>query len=504
VITRRAFVSGAVGAAAVAAAAGRAGAASEIEEATIEGLGAAMGRGATTAARLVELYLARIAALDARTVRSVLVTNPDAPRDAELLDRERAGGRVRGPLHGIPILVKANLDTADRMPTSAGSLALAGHRARKDAAVVARLRAAGAVLLGKTNLSEWANIRSTHSSSGWSAEGGQTRNAYVLDRSPSGSSSGSASAAAASFCAAAVGTETDGSILSPASCQGLVGLKPTVGLLGGAGIIPIAHSQDTAGPMARTVADAALLLAGLGGPDDAAASLRAATLRGARLGVLARDELSRSPAAERVFAEAARAMRDAGAVLVEDVRVPDTYREVELDVLLHELKHDLGVYLAASGARVRSLADVIAFNEANAAAEMPFFGQELFVMAQRKGPLTDPAYRELLPKHRSARRGLEAALARHRLDALIAPTGGPAWTIDLVNGDACGYSSTSLAAVAGTPSITVPAGDERGLPIGVSFMGPARGEARLLALARAFEQVTRARRPPAFRATVGA
>jgi amidase len=519
VLTRRGFVEAALATGAALSLARRAraqpGASFELAETSLAALAAGLREGRYTSKRLVELYLGRIAAIDADTVRSMLAQNPDAARDAERLDAERAAGKLRGPLHGVPIVVKGNLDTADRMPTTAGSLALAGHLARQDAHVVERLRAAGCVLLGKSNLSEWANIRSTTSSSGWSAEGGQTRNAYALDRSPSGSSSGSASAVAANLAAAAIGTETDGSILSPSSCQGLVGLKPTVGLVSRSGIIPIAHSQDTAGPMTRTVADAALLLHAIAGPDprdpatararvaDYPAALAGASLKGVRLGVLPRDDFSKSPHAERLFTEALAALRHEGAEIIDPVEpTRESFGAAELEVLLYELKADLAAYLAARDAPVKSLADVIAFNQANAAREMPFFGQELFLMAEKKGPLTSPEYRKARASCvKLARGGLEKALRGKRLDALVAPTGGPAWLIDHVNGDAYGYSSTSLAAVAGTPSITVPAGLAAGLPIGVSFMGPAFGEARLCAIAHAFERATQARRPAALRPT---
>jgi amidase len=488
----------------------------ELEEATLAALGDGLRSGKLTSRRLVELYLERIASLD-KPLRSVLYTNPDALRDADALDAERKGGRVRGPLHGIPILIKGNIDTADKMATTAGSLALAGHIAKKDAFVVERLRAAGCILLGKTNLSEWANFRSTHSSSGWSGEGGQARNPYALDRSPAGSSSGSGAAAAASFAAVCVGTETDGSILSPSSCQGLVGLKPTVGLVSRSGIIPIAHTQDTAGPMARSVADAAALLGAMVGADprDAAtarapragdymASLTPNGLKGARIGVARKRFFGGNTAADRVGEDALRVLRDAGAVLVDPADIAaDGVDDAELEVLLYEFKADLDVYLAASGTGVKSLADVIAFNDAHAKEEMPLFGQELLLQAVKKGPLTDAAYRKALAKCRRQAQTIDAIMAKHRLDAVLTPTGGPAWLIDPVNGDASTGSSTTPAAVAGYPAITVPAGDVRGLPLGITFMGKPWSEAALLRLAYGFEQITKARRPPDFRATVG-
>jgi len=520
-LTRRGLMEAALGAGALVALARRAhgkkapASTFELAETSLAELGEGMRQGRFTAKRLVELYLGRIAAIDEATVNAMMVLNPDAARDAEKLDAERAGGKVRGPLHGIPVVVKGSLDTADKMHTTAGSLALAGHIARRDSFVVERLRAAGCVLLGKTNLSEWANIRSTTSSSGWSAEGGQTRNAYALDRSPSGSSSGSASAVAANLAAAAIGTETDGSILSPSSCQGLVGIKPTVGLVSRAGIIPISHSQDTAGPMTRSVADTALILAAIAGPDprDAAtarskpadypAALASASLRGKRLGVLPRAPFSKSPHSEKIFAEALAAMKGEGAEIIDPVTVTkESFDEAELDILLFELKADLDAYLRDAGAAVGSLADVIKFNQDNAEQEMPLFAQEMFVLAQAKGPLTTPAYRKAKSKCQGVSKALHATLKGKRLDALIAPTGAPAWLIDHVNGDASGYSSTSLAAVAGTPSVTVPAGLALGLPVGVSFMGPAYGEAALLALAHAFERATQARRPAELKPSV--
>jgi amidase len=488
----------------------------ELEEATIADLAAGMAAGRFTARRLAELYLGRIAALD-KDLRSVLYTNPDALAAADALDAERKSGKVRGPLHGVPILVKGNIDTGDALATTAGSLALAGRRAARDAFVVERLRAAGCVILGKTNLSEWANIRSSHSSSGWSGEGGQCRNPYALDRSPSGSSSGSAAAAAASFCAAAVGTETDGSILSPSSCQALVGIKPTIGLCSRSGIIPIAHSQDTPGPMARTVADAAALLLAMAGfdtrdpataasrgawtPPDLATLLDKGALKGARLGVARKRFFGHDPAPDAAAAAALQIAKDAGAVLVDPVDIGDNVGDAELDVLLYELKADLATYLADAGAPVKDLADVIAFNEAHAKEEMPFFAQELFVAAQKKGPLTDAAYRKAKDKCRAAARGLDSAFAKHKLDAVIAPTGGPAWLIDHVNGDAFTGSSTEPTAVAGYPAITVPAAFHRGLPIGVSLMGRPFSEPKLIRLAFALEQASRVRARPTFRPT---
>jgi amidase len=515
-------ISAAVGAGlpgtAQARAAGRPGAAPaiELEEATVAQLRAALDSGQVTARALTEQYLARIEAIDRGGPRlnSVIETNPDALAIADELDR-RTG--PRGPLHGIPVLLKDNVDTGDRMLTTAGSLALADRPAPRDAFIAERLRAAGAVIIGKTNLSEWANFRSTRSTSGWSGRGGQTRNPYILDRNPSGSSSGSGSAVSASLAALAVGTETDGSIVSPATHSGVVGLKPTLGLVSRAGIIPIAHSQDTAGPMTRTVADAAVLLGVLAGidPRDPATAasaghahadytrfLDADGLRGARIGVTWKGT-GVSDDVTRVFARSVDAMRRLGAVIVEEVEIPhaNDYGDTELEVLLYEFKADLNAYLATRApGGPRTLADLIEFNERNADREMPFFGQELFLQAQEKGPLTSREYLDALAKNQrlSGREGIDAALKAHRLDALIAPTGGPAAPIDLVNGDRWtgGYSSAS--AVSGYPHITVPMGYVHGLPVGLSFFAGAWSEPTLLRYAYAFEQATRARRPPRY------
>ena len=493
----------------------------ELEELGLGDLGAGLRSGRWSSRALVEQYLGRIASLDAQgpTLRHVLETNPDAIAIADSLDAERRAGRVRGPLHGIPILVKDNIDTADRMSTSAGSLALAGSRAARDAHLVERLRAAGAILLGKTNLSEWANFRSTHSSSGWSGRGGQGRNPYALDRTPSGSSSGSAGAVAASYGAVAVGTETDGSVTSPAAACSLVGMKPTVGLVSRSGIIPIAHSQDTAGPMARTVTDAAILLAAMAGADardpathavritDYVGQLDAGALRGARIGVARKKYTGYSVSTDAVFERALVVMREHGAVIVDpaDLETAGKFDDAEFEVQLYEFKADLESYLAAlpAGARARTLSDLIAFDKAHAKEEMPFFQQEIFEMAAKKGPLTSPAYRKALAKCRSLSRtkGLDLTFAKHRLDALVAPTQGPPALIDLVNGDPSGGSSTTPCAVAGYPAITVPMGYASGLPLGITFMGLAWSEGALLRFAFAFEQATRVRHAPRFLAT---
>lgn len=489
-------------------------------EATVDQLQAAMGRGELTAVALTQAYLDRIAAIDQAgpTLRAVIEVNPDALAIAARADRERAAGRVLGPLHGIPVLVKDNIDTADRMRTTAGSLALLEAKPAQDATVVSRLRAGGAVLLGKTNLSEWANFRSTRSISGWSGRGGQTRNPYALDRNTSGSSSGSAAAVAASLCAVAVGTETDGSIVSPSSVCGLVGVKPTVGLVSRAGIIPISASQDTAGPMARTVRDAALLLGVLASadardpatqarpaelPTDFTLGLDRAALTGSRLGIF-RGGMALAPKTEAVLADAIAALRAAGAEIVDPVEIAGQKElgDAEFEVLLYEFKDGLNAYFASLGpdAPIKSLEALIAFNRAHADREMPYFGQELLEQAQAKGPLSDKAYLDALATCRRLARaeGIDAVLASHRLDALVTLTNGPGWPIDPVSGDSYTGGSSSLAAVAGYPSVTVPAGQIMGLPVGISFTGPAWSEARLLQLAADFERRTATRRPPEF------
>jgi amidase len=492
----------------------------ELEELTIAELQSGLQSGKYTARSLVKKYLDRIDEVDKNgpMLNSVIEINPDALSIAEALDRERKDRRARGPLHGIPILIKDNIDTADRMMTTAGSLALVGSRPAQDAFIVKRLREAGAVILGKTNLSEWANFRSSHSSSGWSGRGGQTRNAYELDRNPCGSSSGSGSAAAANLCAAAIGTETDGSVVCPSTANSLVGIKPTVGLISRSGIIPISHSQDTAGPMARTVTDAAMLLAALVGIDSndpmtklsAGKSLNDYTpflnkegLRGARLGV-ARKYFGFNDRVDKLLNERIEDLKKLGAVIVDPADIPTSgkFDDSELEVLLYEFKADLNAYLGklGSSSQVHSLKEVIAFNEKNRDREMPYFGQDLFIKAEAKGPLTEKKYLQALAKNHllSRAQGIDFIMRKHRLDALVAPTGGPAWPTDWINGDhfTGGYSSAS--AVAGYPHITVPAGYVFGLPVGISFFGGAWSESKLIKYAYAFEQATKARQPPRF------
>jgi amidase len=496
-----------------------------LEEATIAQLQEWMTSGRYTSRQITDLYLKRIDEIDRRgpELRSLIEINPDAGSIADGLDAERRTKGPRGPLHGIPVVIKDNIDTGDRMQTTAGSLALEGQPAPADAFVAQRLRAAGVVIIGKTNLSEWANARSTHSSSGWSARGGQVKNPYALDRNPCGSSSGTGAAVAANLAAVGVGTETDGSIVCPSSATGLVGIKPTLGLVSRTGIVPIAHSQDTAGPMARTVADAAALLGAMTGVDaadaesvrsrahvarDYTAALDAAALKGARLGVARKRYFGYSDATDRLIDRAIADLKAQGATIVDPVNIPSASKldACENEVLLYELKADLKKYLAARGASVpvHSLADVIAFNEREKDREMPFFGQELFIQSQAKGALTSPAYRAALTKCRTLARqqGIDLVMRQHNLDALIAPTGSPAWTTDLVNGNHFLGASSTPAAVAGYPSITVPAGDVRGLPVGISFIGRAWSEPRLIALAYAYEQATKHRRPPQFKPNV--
>lgn len=496
----------------------------ELDEVTLGGLQEGMASGKYTAHSLAELYLKRIESVDGQgpALRSVIETNPDALDIARKRDAERAAGRLRGPLHGVPVLIKDNIGTADRMETTAGSLALMGARPAKNAPLVARLINAGAVLLGKTNLSEWANFRSTHSVSGWSGRGGQTRNPYALDRSPSGSSSGSGAAIAANLAAIAVGTETDGSILSPSAANSLVGIKPTVGLISRTGVVPLAHSQDTAGPMARTVRDAAILLGALVCSDaaDAATQVRGRRthsdyttfldphgLKGKRIGIVRKQFFGYSVPTDNIAEEAIAALKKAGAIIVDPADIPTAgqFDADELTVLLYEFKADLNHYLAGLGpqASVHTLKEIIAFNEREKARELPFFGQEHMLKAESLGPLTTPAYKKARERciKLSREQGIDAVMDKHRLDALFAPTQGPIWLIDLANGDSGSGSSTTPAAVSGYPSITVPAGYYHGLPVGVSFFGRAWSEPTLIKIAYAFEQATQARRPPPFSPT---
>ncbi|MDC0716673.1 amidase [Nannocystis bainbridge] len=469
---------------------------------------AQMKDGSLTSARLTAAYLERIAAIDVAGPRlsAVIELNPRARAEAEALDRERAAGRVRGPLHGIPVLIKDNIDVVG-MANSAGTVLLATHRPRADAPLVARLRAAGAVILGKANLSEWANLRSLRAVSGWSSRGGQTRNPYVLDRNACGSSSGTGAAIAASLAAVGVGTETDGSIMCPSAVNGLVGLKPTVGLVSREGIIPISATQDTAGPMTRTVTEAALVLAALaeGEPRDYVKGLSIDALQGKRIGVL-RQAMGYHPDVDALTEAAVATLVARGAEVVDPIEIAtwNKWDEVALDVLLFEFKDGLNRYLKDSRAPVSSLADVIAWNREHAVVVMPWFGQELFEQAQAKGSLDSPEY---VAARETARKlawdeGLGAALKQHKLDAVVAPTTGPAWPIDPVLGDRFTGSGTSMAAIAGTPSLTVPMGEIHGLPVGLAFLGKPNGEAELLALGFAFEQETRARKRPTYRPTI--
>jgi amidase len=493
----------------------------ELEETTIGELQAAMASGRMTARSITKLYLDRIAELDKKgpTLRHVIEVNPDALAIADSLDRERKAGRVWGALHGIPVLLKDNIDTADRMTTTAGSLALAGSIPLQDAFIAAKLRAAGAILLGKANLSEWANFRSTHSTSGWSGRGGQAKNPYVLDRNPCGSSSGSGGAVAANLCAAAIGTETDGSIVCPSSANGIVGIKPTLGLVSRAGIIPIAHSQDTAGPMTRTVRDAAILLNALAGIDprdpatqtnrtrgsvDYTRYLDANGLRGARIGVARSKFFGYSDVTDKVINDAINAMKTQGAVVVDPANIANAgkFDDSEFEVLLYEYKAELKAYLASLGpkAPLKTLQEIIAFNEQHKEQEMPWFGQEIMIRAQAKGPLSEKKYRDALRMNLRMSRadGIDATMSKYKLDAIVAPTGGPAWVTDLVNGDHFSGASSTPAAVAGYPNINVPAGFSHNLPIGISFFGRAYSEPVLIRIAYAFEQATKHRRAPQF------
>jgi amidase len=496
----------------------------ELDEITLSELQEGMKSGRFTSRSLVEKYSARIDEVDKNgpAVNSVIQMNPDALAIAEQLDREFKAKGPRGPLHGIPVLIKDNIDTADRMMTTAGSLALVGSKPEKDSSVAQRLRNAGAVILGKTNLSEWANIRSSHSTSGWSGRGGLTKNPYALDRNPCGSSSGTGAGISANFAAVGIGTETDGSIVCPSSSNGLAGIKPTVGLVSRSGIIPISHSQDTAGPMCRTLRDAAILLSAIAGadPEDSVTSASSgnvqadyaqfcdpAGLKGARIGV-ARKYFGFSDTVDALMQQSLDVMKQQGATLVDpaDIATLGKFDDSEMTVFMYELKADLNAYLTRLGpaAPVHTLRDIIDFNERNRAREMRYFGQDLFLKAEAKGPLTEKEYQEALAKnHQLARaEGIDALMDKYHLDAIVAPTGGPAWITDLINGDHVAGGSSNAAAVAGYPNINVPAGYLWGLPVGISFFGRAWTEPTLIKIAYSFEQATKARRAPRFPASV--
>ena len=488
----------------------------DFEETTVAELQRRMQNGELSAREIARKYIERIEKLDKATANCVVQINPDAVQIADALDKERKSGKIRGALHGIPVLLKDNIDTADKMPNTAGSLALMDNLPKQDAFLVQKLRAAGAVILGKTNLSEWANFRSTKSSSGWSGRGGQTHNPYVLDRNPCGSSSGSAAAVAANFAALAVGTETDGSVICPSATCGIVGIKPTLGLVSRSGIIPIAHSQDTAGAMARTVADAAVLLnfmTGIDARDSATTNQKAADytkfldangLRGMRLGV-ARQFFGKNDKIDAAMTPVLDALKANGATLI-DVEFPTNgkFGDAEFEVLLYEFKADLNKYLSTATTKYKTLQQLIEFNDANKSGEMQYFGQEIFQMAQKKGDLNEGAYKLALlqSKTMSQEQGIDAVVIANKLDAVVAPSGGVAWTTDLVNGDCGVFESSTFAAVAGYPNITVPAGYIQGLPVGVSFFSRAYTEPTLIKIAYAFEQATKFRKPPQFTARV--
>lgn len=497
-----------------------------MQEQSIFELQKQMKSGELTALQLTELFFERIDSIDTNGPRlnSIIEMNPEAADIASSLDRERAAGKVRSLLHGIPILLKDNIDTHDGMQTTAGSLAMEGNIASRDAFIVKQLRKAGAIILGKTNLSEWANFRGKNSISGWSSRGGLTRNPYALDRSTCGSSSGSGAAVAANLSAAAVGTETDGSVICPAQTNGIVGIKPTLGLLSRSGIIPIAHSQDTAGPMARTVADAAILLGAMTGVDardpatknsakrrfsDYTKFLDLNGLKGARIGV-ARNMAGTDPRIIKIFESSIDVMKQLGAVIVDPADLPNfnKFGKTESEVLYYEFKADLNKYLAGANAKVKTMADVIKFNEENKERVLQYFGQERMLKAQESGGLRDKKYRDALAKNLllTRKNGIDAAMKKYKLDALIVPSGGPSWMVDMVNGDALNWDmeSTSPAAVAGYPHITVPAGYISGLPVGISFFAKAWQEPTLVKLAFAFEQAAKIRKPPEFLASARA
>ncbi len=492
----------------------------ELEEVTVKAMRKGMESGKYTAKSLTDLYLKRIEEIDKNgpKLNSVIEVNPEALAIAEQMDKERSEGSIRGPLHGIPIMIKDNIDTGDQMQTTAGTLALEGSKAAKDAFIIKKLREAGAVLLGKTNLSEWANFRSTRSSSGWSGRGRQTRNPYILDRNPCGSSAGSGAAVSANLCAITIGTETNGSIVCPSSTNGIVGIKPTVGLWSRSGIIPISHTQDTAGPMARTVADAAALLGPLTGTDENDAVTKNSEgkahtdynqfldiqgLQGKRLGVL-RDNMGFHEKVDEILEETFEIMKAQGAELIDPVELKTSreYGQAGFQVLLYEFKDGVNKYLAGLGenAPVKTLQEVIEFNKANAAKSMPYFQQEILKMAEEKGDLESPEYKEALDTilKISREEGIDQTMAEHQLDAIIAPTGGPAWPIDVITGDYFGGGSSTPAARSGYPNITVPAGYVHGLPVGISIFSAAYKEPELIAMAYAFEQASKVRKAPQF------
>jgi amidase len=496
----------------------------ELDEVTIADLQNGMTSGKFTARSIAERYLARIDAVDKQgpAINAVIEVNPDALAIADILDKERKAGKVRGQLHGVPVLIKDNIDTADRMMTTAGSLAMVGAKPPADSMVAQKLRAAGAVTLGKTNLSEWANIRSSHSTSGWSGRGGLTKNPYALDRNACGSSSGSGAAISANLAAVAIGTETDGSIVCPANANGIVGVKPTVGLISRTGIVPISHTQDSAGPMARTVRDAAILLGALTGADpldpataasvgnvkaDYTSFLDPKGLQGKRIGV-GRKYFGFSDTVDALMETVLDVLKKQGATLVDpaDIETFGKFNDSELEMFLYELKADLNAYLTRlTTSPVRSLKEVIAFNESHKREEMPYFGQDIFIKSEAKGPLSEKAYLDLVEKNRRLARteGIDALMDKNKLDAIVAPTGGPAWLTDLINGDnPAGGGSSSAAAVAAYPSVAVPAGFIGGLPVCISFFGRAWSEPVLIALAYAFEQATKVRKAPQFLPTL--
>ncbi|MCF6331801.1 MAG: amidase [Draconibacterium sp.] len=492
----------------------------DLNEITVDELQLKMNSGELTSQELCQKYLNRIEKVDP-ILKSVIELNPDALEIAEKLDKERKSGKVRGLLHGIPILFKDNIDTGDKMQTTAGSLALEGNIAQQDAFIIKKMREAGAVVLGKTNLSEWANFRSTNSSSGWSGRGGQVQNPFCLDRSPCGSSAGTGAAVSANLCAIGIGTETNGSIVCPSGVNGVVGIKPTLGMWSRQGIIPIAHSQDTAGPMARTVKDAAILLGALAEFDsnDAETHLEKGKiykdytqfldfegLKGMRIGI-ASEMIGFNTKVDAIFNQAVKAMKGKGAEIIEEVKFKNLRKwgGPSYEVLLYEFKADLNKYLSEHPkSPSKTMADVIEFNKNNADKEMPWFDQEIFERAQEKGDLTTEEYLIALKdsKRFAGKEGIDAVMKEHNLDAIIAQTNGPAWTIDWVNGDHFSGGSSSPAAISGYPNVTVPMGYVHGLPVGISFFGKAWSEPKLLKIAYAFEQATKHRKAPGFLETV--